>query len=110
MLNREKAEATVRHVVGLLAAGDYGSLARPPVDNRLSADDLRQSVEDYGRTIVAEPFSASEPGPLDDGSGWWADVDLHTAEEGPSDLTLSLALIDASGPLYDVRLDDLHVL
>ena len=110
MLNREEAEATVRHVVGLLAAGDYDGRARLSVGEGLSAADLRQSVEDYGRTVVAEPSDASEPSPLDDGAGWWTDIDLYTAEGGLSDLTLSLTLIDTPGALYGVRLDDLHVL
>ena len=110
MLNREKAEASISRAVGLLAAGDYDALDRLSAGDGLSADGLRQSVEDYGRTVVAEPFDTSDPELLDDGSGWWADVDLHTAEEGRSDLTLSLTLFESPGPLYNVRFDDLHVL
>ena len=109
MLNREKAEATVRHVVGLLAAGDYDALGQLSAGGP-SADELRQSVEDYGGAVLPEPFEMSEPDPLNDGLGWWTDVNLHTAEEGRSDLTLSLMLLQSAGPHYRVQISDLHVL
>lgn len=109
MLDREKAEATVRHVVGLLAAGDYGALEQLS-GGGLSADEVRQSVEDYGRSVLPSPFGMDEPVAVTESRTWVVDVDLHTAEEGRSDLTLSLTLLDGPGPLYGVRLDDLHVL
>ena len=110
MLDSTRVEATVRHVVGLLAAGAYDALAQLSVDGGLSADDLRQSVEDYGCTVLAEPVHTGTPDPLDDGSGWWMDVDLRTVEEGQGDLTLSLTLWDSEGPRCQVRVDGLHVL
>lgn len=110
MLNRDRVQSTVRYVVGLLAVGDYEALARLSTRGGLSADELRGSVEDYGHTILAEPFEASAPELTNDEAEWWTDVDLHTAEEGRSDLTLSMTLFDSAEFLYDVRLNDLHVL
>ena len=109
MLDREKAEATVCHVVGLLAAGDYRALEQLS-GGGLSAHEVRQSVEDYGRSVLPSPFEMGEPVAVTGPRAWAVDMDLHTAEEGRSDLTLSLTLLDDPGPLYGVRLDDLHVL
>lgn len=110
MLDREKAEATVRYIVSFLASSDYDALALFSVGDGLSADELRHAIKSYGSKVVAEPFDASKPEPLDDGSGWWTDVDLYAVEGGLSDLTLSLTIFDTEKPLYDVRIDDLHVL
>ena len=112
MLDRAKSDATIRYVVGLLAAGDYNALERISEGNRLSADELRQAVEDYGRTVLPSPVECEEPAAVTDAEpqSWWVDVGLHTAEEGRSDLTLSLTLIDSPEALYGVQVDDLHVL
>lgn len=109
MLHPAKADATIRHVVGLLASGDYEALAQLSIDG-LSATALRRCVEEYGRTIIAEPFEAWEPMRFGDGPGWWIDVDLYTVEEGRSDLTLQLILTDTPGSFCDVQILDLHVL
>ena len=110
VLNRGKAEATVRHVVGLLAAADYSAVEQLSGGHLLSASELRQSVFDYGGTVLSGPFEMSEPEPLDSEDGWWTDIDLHTLEEGRSDLTLSLTLLDSPGIFYRVQVTDLHVL
>ncbi|MEL7169412.1 MAG: hypothetical protein AAGN64_08695 [Bacteroidota bacterium] len=109
MLHPEKAKATIRHVVGLLASRNYEALAQLSTDG-LSANALRRCVEEYGRTIVAEPFEAWEPMRFGDGPEWWVDVDLHTVEGGRSDLTLQLILNDTPGAFCDVQIHDLHVL
>ena len=59
MLDSTRVEATVRHVVGLLAAGAYDALAQLSVVGGETADDLRQSVEDGGRAVLAEPFDTA---------------------------------------------------
>jgi hypothetical protein len=41
---------------------------------------------------------------------WSVYLDLWTAEEGRSDLTLELTLRDSPAGIYSVELDDLHVL
>ena len=112
MLDQAKSDATVRYVVGLLAARQYDALERLSKGNRLSASKLRQAVEDYGRTVLPSPVGYEEPAAVTDAEpqSWWVDVDLHTAEEGRSDLTLSLTLVDSPEAIYGVQVDDLHVL
>jgi len=41
---------------------------------------------------------------------WWVLVDLWTVEEGRSDLTLEIRLTDTGGELYDIEINNLHVL
>ena len=36
-------------------------------------------------------------------------MDLWTAEEGRSDLTLELTLTDSRGEIYQIEIDDIHV-
>ena len=103
------AKDTVRYVVGLLASEDYDSLGRLS-DGTLTADELRLAISRYGGVVLAEPFDLGEFEALDSGSGWWTDVDLYTVEEGRSDLTLSLTLLDASGAHYGVQIEDLRTL
>src|SRR5882757_4969604 len=85
--------------VNLLVRGEYEVLEAATRGRFLSAALLRQAVEDYGRHLVAPPDFA------------WDDLDvvqgvdvqpatfhvvfpLWTAEEGASDLTLELRLIE----------------
>ena len=114
MLDRTRLNETIHHVVALLVRGDYDGLERLSGGVRLSADDVREEVEEYGCTIVPLP-----PGTTDgieviavDGTPpqeWAVCVDLYTAEGGRSDLSLEMTLIDRPGWLYAVELDNLHV-
>ena len=108
-------EPVVREIVALLARGEYGAIERRTGGRRLSADELRTAVREYGRRIVAPPpeagpslvvvaLSGPRPPP------WSVDVTLWTAEEGRSDLTLQLTVREAPGGGHDVEVDDLHVL
>lgn len=111
MLDHTKLKATVGHVVSLLAAGEYAELERLSRGERLSAGELRRAVAEYGGTVSPSPFIVDEPIAVTAEPGVWAvDVDLFTAEEGRSDLTLSLRVLESPGPHYEVQLDDLHVL
>jgi hypothetical protein len=103
----------IRRLVDDLVAGNYTALESDGRIGRLTKDELTRAITDYGRTLVASPGSSADEGdvyPSDDVPGRFAiDIPLWTAEEGRSDLTLSLTVVDSDdGP--SVWIDDVHVL
>ena len=107
--------AVVVMITELLAAGDYETASRMAEGRRLSAADLERAVRDYGRTLVSIPPAARDSYDVyrvekADRPTFFVDVDLWTQEEGRSDLTLQLGLIDTGRSTYAVTIDGLHVL
>jgi hypothetical protein len=82
----------------------------------LTAEQLRQAVEEYGRELQKPPEVVFDNLDVNGIEGaipraWWVLVDLWTVEEGRSDLTLELRLTDnTGGELYDIEINNLHVL
>lgn len=103
-----------RRIVQLLVSGDYVEIEHETRGVRLSADQIRKAVEEYGRHLRMPPEEAFDS--LDvievaesDPKVWSVRCDLWTHAEGRSDLSLELTLIDDRGVLR-VELDNLHVL
>lgn len=110
-----RIKATIVRLLHWLVAGDYVAIERATRGIRLSAALLQQAVVDYGRTLIMPPASALNV--LDvievDASSpraWSVRVDLWTAEEGRSDLSLECTLVDCPGDFLGVEVDNLHVL
>jgi hypothetical protein len=103
----------IRELVERLASGDLAALAADGRIGRLTVEDLRRAISEYGRTLVplpAEALAAISVYPLDAMPGGFAvDVGMWTAEEGRSDLTLQLTVIERAGAIA-IAIDDLHVL
>jgi hypothetical protein len=106
-------EDHVRRLIADLIAGRYADIAADGRAGRLSARELRTAVEEYGRTLVPLPdegWDLVDTYPQDANPSVFAlDVPLWTAEEGRSDLTLSLTATKHR-ETYSVEVDDLHVL
>ena len=110
-------EAAVREIVVLLARGEYAALEKLSGGVRLSAAQLRAAVREYGRRIVVPPAETTPaldvvevmPGGVERRS-WSVNVDLWTAEEGRSDLTLELTVRERQGGRFAVEIDNVHVL
>jgi len=104
----------VESVVVLLVTGDYEELEGLTGGVRLTASDISNAIRQYGRSLVYPPASAYNA--IDTvlvmGSTppqWSVQMQLWTAEEGASDLTLEMTLIQTEKG-YQIELDDLHVL
>ena len=114
MLDNDKLGRTLNLVGQLLVVGDYEGLARLTKGQRLTADELRQAVVDYGRRLVLpqNAWSARSVVDVEEAvpKAWSIYMDLWTAEEGRSDLTLELTLRDSEHDTYNVEVDNLHVL
>ena len=117
-MNTLKIRDTVHRLVGMLVAEDYAGLEAASRGRRLTAAQLRQAVEEYGRKLRMPPESVFEVFDEDNldvyelasPRSWAVLVPLWTVEEGRSDLTLELVLTDKGEEHYDIEIHDLHVL
>lgn len=103
----------IRDIVRELAAGNYEKLEADGRAGRLTAGQLREAIEHYGRTFVELPEEGLQyvwvyPQTWGE-NAWRVDVDLWTIEEGRSDLTLSM-LMEKAGDGIRVGVENLHVL
>ncbi len=101
-------------LTNLLASGDFASAERMTGGHRLSAADLERAVSEYVRTLVPLPPEALDELDVVAVQGaelptFNGDIDLWTSEQGRSDLTLQLELVDRYGGAYKVSILDLHV-
>lgn len=114
-MNQEKLRRTVQHVMSLLENEAYGELESLSGGVRLSAEEMKEAVEGYGRKIACFPEAGyrelnvvevrnSNP------KQWSVNVPLVTKSEGRSDLTLSITLIESGTQMYKVEIEDIHVL
>jgi hypothetical protein len=106
-------EAT-RRVIELLVAGDYAALEELTGGDRLPRGQIEQAVADYGRRLILPPEETYDNLDAIMVAGahvptYSVVVPLWTAEEGMSDLSVSLT-VTIESDLARVRLDDLHVL
>ena len=103
----------IRSLVETLVKGHFDQLERDGRSGRLSAHELKEALHAYGRTIITLPdeaFRLAEVHPVKGQHATWAvDVPLWTAEEGRSDLTLSLTVSDSQDGVQ-LAIDDLHTL
>lgn len=111
---------TVQRVVAYLVDGEWAEVERISGGRRLSAADLADAVAEYGRTLVPLPeegMRAVDVLPIDPAAWSRPDrrelavhVPLWTREEGPSDLSLALTLVEAQDGTFDVEVDNVEVL
>ena len=98
----------------MLAEGDYEGLERLTNGSRLTAAEMAEGVREYGGNLILPPDGAFENLDVVGVEGarpreWSVNVDLWTAEEGRSDLTLELTLRENGKNIYDVEIDGIHV-
>ncbi len=109
-----KAVRTIREVVDLLVDRKFSELAERTKGVRLTAKEIEGIIDSYGRNLTNAPTSAfeklnavfvknSDPARY---SVWFP---LWTQEEGKSDLTLELTLIDSDKSQIGVELDNIRV-
>ena len=104
---------TVEKLLLLLSRGEYSTLIKRCADSRLTADDVRRAINEYGGKPVMPPDNGY--GDLDailiknsSPSKWSVRIPIWMADEGRSDLTLDIAII-VSKERSEVILNDLHV-
>lgn len=105
---------TAQSIVEMLVERHYTELERLSGGVRLSAQAIELAVSQYGRTLCRVPAERWPDLDVVEVTGavparFSVRVDLWTSEEGRSDLSLELTLID-DGETLAVEIDDLHVL
>jgi hypothetical protein len=113
-MSTESLESVVRALVNRLAKGEYDAVLDQCSTSRLMVDDIRQVMDDYGRTFIEPPlsgYSELDAVAVRDAKHptWSVRAPLWSKEEGRSDLTLEVTVIQ-DGDRWYVELDDLHVL
>jgi len=114
-MNNNRLSRTVQEIVACLVKGDYDYLERQTDSTRLTKEEMQTAVNEYPGTLVLPPERSFENIDVIEIEGtapteWSGRFDLWTAEDGRSDLTLELNLIENNKELYDVRIDNIHVL
>jgi hypothetical protein len=110
----EELISTVQRLVRLLVAGKLDDVERLTKGNRLKAQEIKEAISTYGRHLVAPPadaFNSMELVKIRDSNPprWSVVMPLWTREEGRSDLSIELTLIENQGT-FQIELDDIHVL
>lgn len=109
-----RIEATIRQLVDWLVVADYRAIEVFTGGERLSAADLQQVIENYGRKLISIPSCELEKLDVIEIVGscprsWSVRVDLWTEEDGRSDLTLECTMCEGAGEVLDTDIDNIHV-
>jgi hypothetical protein len=109
-----KIQDVVQTVMEDLSQGKFEALVARLAASRLSAEQLRQVIREYGRTPISPPVTIEPELDVVQVQGaspptWSVRSPLWTREEGRSDLTLELT-VTTDRDAVRVELDDLHVL
>lgn len=110
-----KIENTVKFLVELLVDNRYQDIEDLTKGIRLDATQIRQAIDDYGRTLTRPPESEYSNLDVIEVQGtsprkWSVRFDLWTEEEGRSDLSIELTLLDSGDDTLNVEIDNIHVL
>lgn len=114
MKSNTELQKPVRQVIDLLVRGQYEELQSLTAGIRLSATEMRNAVLSYGRQLVPPPqeaFDLMDVVMVRDSRPpkWSITMPLWTCEEGRSDLSIELTVIQREGG-FEIELDDIHVL
>lgn len=108
-------EAAVRVVVDLLVRGRYMTVEKVTRGRRLTASEMESAITTYGRTLVTPAenwWSTVEITPIDAGEqqAFHVVAPLWTREEGRSDLSVELRLMESSARVYETEVLDIRVM
>ncbi|MBN2569090.1 MAG: hypothetical protein JXB42_06635 [Deltaproteobacteria bacterium] len=103
----------VQNIVQLLVNEEFQKIETLTAGIRLSANEIRTAIYEYGCTLILPP--PSEYKTLDiirikdeTASSWSVRMNLWTQEEGKSDLSIELTIKEEDG-VSVVEFDDIHV-
>ena len=110
-----KIKKTLLKIISLLVNCDYDAIAKLTKGVRLQAMHIKDAVEEYEKTLILPPDTAYDNLDIIEIENsvprkWSIRFDLWTKEEGRSDLSIELTLIDSEEDLMIVELDNIHTL
>jgi hypothetical protein len=105
-------EKTVRHIYSLLLSEKYDELAQFTNGIRMSSSEIRESISEYDCQLVPYPeclkldiIEVENSSPRE----WSVVAPIYTSEEGYSDLSIELSIIENGKELYESELDNIRV-
>lgn len=103
-----------KHIVQMLVKCDYDAIVKYTNGIRLPKDEIEYAVKDYGCKIVMPPedvFDNLDVVEVENTSPreWSVRCPLWTKEEGPSDLSVEMSMIEESADRLRVELDNIIV-
>ncbi|MCW6005678.1 hypothetical protein K1W54_13980 [Micromonospora sp. CPCC 205371] len=116
MISEPTVQAALHAVLGLLVDGEYETLEAMTQGKHLSATEMREAIESYGRTLIQPPAGELPPDTdvfLVEGSSprrLVAVMPLMTKEEGVSDLTVEMTLNELAPRIWLTEIDNIHVM
>ena len=114
MTDYRKIKATTQQIVKLPVEADYDGIEYLTDGCRLKAEDISEAISENGESLIMPPETAFDN--LDfkiegkNPSQWSVNINLWTIEEGQSDLTLELTLIDNEKKILEAEVDNIHTL
>jgi hypothetical protein len=110
----ERLTDVVNRVLTLLIARQYGDVEIMTNGVRLDAEEIGRAIDEYGRQLIMPPpegYRLMEAVNVKNArpSRWSIAMPLWTREEGRSDLTLEMTVIEQQNG-FCIQLEDLHVL
>jgi hypothetical protein len=110
----DKLREPASEVISLLVAGRYADLETQTHGVRLTANEMAKAVADYGRKLVLPPqdgFGLMNVVEIKNAQPkrWSIAMPLWTKEEGRSDLTVEMTIVEREN-VFSIELDDIHVL
>jgi hypothetical protein len=113
-MDRAHIKLEVEAIIRLLVYGEFERIALLTKGVRLSAEEIKTAVEQYGQKLALPPSEAFQK--MDvvkvqaaNPARWSVTMPLWTEEEGRSDLSIELTII-RDGADFLIELDDIHVL
>ncbi len=105
-------ENTVRYIYSFLLAKKYEELEHLTGSKNLSAAYMMECIDEYGCHLMPYPESInldvveiSKSSPKE----WSVVAPIYTIEEGMSDLSLELTIIDNNEDIFQTEVDNIHV-
>src|SRR5260370_42403111 len=104
----------LERVVPLLVGGRFDELERLDRGGRMKADEWRERVNEYGKTLIEPPRDDLDnavivPTRGSEDKEWYVRYELWTSEEGKSDLSVELTVRSLGDDDVELEIDDLRV-
>jgi hypothetical protein len=114
MTENQRIQATTQQIVKMLVDQDYSEIANLTNCHRLNAEQIAEAISEYGCSLIMPPESTFSNLDVikiesENSSQWSVNVNLWTIEEGESDLTLELTLIENGKEILKTEVDNIQV-
>lgn len=114
MNNDQLIKEKTKHVIQMLVNGDYDEVVRFTNGARLPKEEIEYAISDYGCSLVIPPEEAYDELDIIEVDNpiqreWSVRSPLWTKEEGRSDLSIELSMIEETGKGLRVELDNLII-